>query len=104
MFNKKKKSCFIFLDTNDKVIFEGEIEDIKLREEIILKKSEEFFNDSDPCYIHKGAVMARLYSEIRQEFINFAKEISIPVENIPSEILSYINQNEKIKTIKCISL
>lgn len=46
------------------LLYEGKLEELPLREEVILEKSEAFFHDPDPCYIHRGAVSIRLYLEL----------------------------------------
>jgi len=50
----------------DKVLFSGNLEDLPLKDEWIIKKSVEFFNDPEPCFIHRSAVAVRLLHEIRE--------------------------------------
>lgn len=66
--NKKKEAQGkrIRITGGGQVLYEGKLEALPLREEIILAKSEEFFNDPDPCYIHRGAVSIRLYLELER--------------------------------------
>jgi len=47
-----------------KVLFSGDLADLPLKDEWIIKKSIEFFNDPEPCFIHRSAVMIRLLNEI----------------------------------------
>ncbi|MBQ7839766.1 MAG: hypothetical protein IJ390_04670 [Lachnospiraceae bacterium] len=72
MFGKKEKKkskpegrrvCVL---GEEKVLYEGKLEELPLREDVILAKSEEFFHDPNPCYIHRGAVSIRLYLELEQ--------------------------------------
>ncbi|MDR2648393.1 MAG: hypothetical protein LBB94_01545 [Clostridiales bacterium] len=69
MFRIKKANAVsqirnIEVRLNGEVLFRGNLMDLPLKEEMILKKSIEFFNDPAPCYIHKGAVTVRLLNEI----------------------------------------
>ena len=54
----------ILLDNTGMVVFQGGITSIPLGEAIIIEKSIEFFNDHSPCFIHRSAVMKRLYVEL----------------------------------------
>ena len=47
-----------------KVLFSGSLADLPLKEEWIIKKSVEFFNDPEPCFLHRSAVAIRLLNEI----------------------------------------
>ena len=40
-----------------KIIYEGNILDIPIKEEAIIKKSIEVFGDEDPCIIHQSFVI-----------------------------------------------
>lgn len=58
-------------------IYDGPLKDIPLKEAVILNKSVEFFNDPEPCHIHRGAVRVRLTAEIQQE-LETKKDPGIP--------------------------
>jgi hypothetical protein len=42
----------------------GDVTTLPLKGEVIIAKSVEFYNDPEPCFIHRGAVCNRLYEEI----------------------------------------
>ncbi len=44
-----------------------------LRDELIIKKSIEFYSDDSPCFLHRSAVMKRLYLELEDFFANGIK-------------------------------
>lgn len=68
MFFKSKKTLEIIqLYHNSQLLYEGELKDLPLKESVVLAKSLEFFNDPEPCYIHRGAVRIRLTEEILRE-------------------------------------
>lgn len=53
-----------FLGTGNVVVKSCKITSLPIKEQIIISKSIEFFNDSEPCFIHRSAVMKRLITEI----------------------------------------
>jgi len=67
MFKKTDKSTnkrSVEVLLGDELLYSGELLDLPLKEEWILKKSIEFFDDPAPCYLHRGAVTVRLLDEI----------------------------------------
>ena len=72
MFGKKKNrkssgnGMVIQVMGAEKIIYEGKLEELPLKEAVILAKSDEFFNDPNPCFIHRGAVSVRLYAEMEE--------------------------------------
>ena len=76
MFGRKSKNketvseCRdIEVHLDDNILFSGDLTDLPLKDEWIIKKSIEFFNDPEPCYIHRGAVTIRLLNEIWDDII-----------------------------------
>jgi hypothetical protein len=49
---------------NGCVLFENKITALPLKEEIIIKKSIEYYNDPEPCMIHRSAIMKYLYIQV----------------------------------------
>lgn len=68
MFLKSKKKCYLTVTQNESLLYEGLWNELPLTEEIILEKSIEFFNDREPCAIHRSAVHMRLLAELEQLF------------------------------------
>ena len=52
------------LDQNGSIIYEGLPSNLPFPEEVILEKCLLYFNDPEPCYIHRGAVIMRMAAEI----------------------------------------
>ena len=77
MFGKKKKQeNEICVRLGEHEVYRGTLTDLPLKEEIILEKSEEFFNDPNPCFIHRSAVRVRLLAELEEaENGSFGKNI-----------------------------
>lgn len=67
MFGKRKKQeNEICVRLGEHEVYRGTLTDLPLKEEIILEKSEEFFNDPNPCFIHRSAVRVRLLAELEE--------------------------------------
>jgi len=48
---------------NDEVIYQGNILDMPIKSDCIIKKSIELFDDDDPCIIHKSFVIKKYVDE-----------------------------------------
>jgi hypothetical protein len=60
----KRFNLIRFVDNADKVLLERKLISLPLNEAVVINKSIEFFNDPEPCMIHRSAVMKRLFVEI----------------------------------------
>ena len=54
------------LDQSGAIVYEGLPSNLPFPEEVILQKCLHYFNDPEPCYIHRGAVIMRMAAEIQQ--------------------------------------
>jgi hypothetical protein len=65
-FNHKSSSSLprIQLFYNNTCIYQGLLKDIPLKDSIIIEKSILFFNDPEPCNIHRTAVRLRITEEL----------------------------------------
>jgi hypothetical protein len=65
---KPKKDCRFcairLLGGDGAVLFEGPLENLRFSEKLVIAKSVYFFNDPEPCFIHRSAVAARLLGEL----------------------------------------
>ena len=88
MFGKKKKQeNDICVRLGEHEVYRGTLTDLPLKEEIILEKSEEFFNDPNPCFIHRSAVRVRLLAELeeaagRGEWELWEKYMGVAVDSV----------------------
>ena len=73
MFFKKQKSetklPSVSVQGPDRTLYEGLLKDIPLKDSVIIQKSIYFFDDPEPCYIHRGAVRVRLTHELHEELL-----------------------------------
>lgn len=63
------KKIISFFGSDSKTLNEYKLTSLPLREEYIIEKSIEFFGDPEPCFIHKSAVMKKIYIEMDDYFI-----------------------------------
>lgn len=67
MLFKSKKLPSVRLYAKGLLLYDGLLKDLPLKETVILEKSAAFFDDPEPCQIHRSAVRARLTAEIGKE-------------------------------------
>ncbi len=70
LFKKKTTATAlpqVKLFCGDQLLYQGDLKDLPLKESVIIEKSIYFFNDPEPCYIHRGAVQVRLTEELLRE-------------------------------------
>ena len=91
------------IDRDNCILFEGNLYKLPVADSIVIRKSIEYFNDSEPCFLHKSAVIKRLYYEI-EDF--FDEKDNMGIREIKSDDFSTILQNiiEKIGNAKSIYL
>lgn len=72
MFFKKKSPALpsVRIEDGGAVLYEGLLKDLPIKEAVILEKSVHFFDDPEPCYIHRNAVRMRLTQELLEELIS----------------------------------
>ncbi|MDE6975193.1 MAG: hypothetical protein K2P38_19215 [Lachnospiraceae bacterium] len=63
-----KKTKYITLYRQDQQLYYGKWDELPLDEKIIIEYSIRFFDDPDPCYIHRGAVRVRLLAELEESY------------------------------------
>lgn len=63
----KKKKRYVTVCGGGEILYDGLLEEIPIKEEMILNYSIRFFQDPEPCYIHRGAVRIRIVEEMAQE-------------------------------------
>lgn len=78
-FKSKKQLPLLKLYSGDSLLYDGLLKDVPLKEEIILQKSLEFFDDPEPCHIHRSAVRTRLIAELLKELSDAATEAPGPL-------------------------
>lgn len=97
------KLILCFLGDNDEVLFENKITALPLKENFIIEKSIEFFNDPEPCMIHRSAVMKRIYMQMQDFFLKSLEEgkYKLAWEDLPYFMHDALDFPQKVRWI-CI--
>ena len=70
MFGRKKKAApqpgLIVWNERGETLYDGRLTDFSMREETIKSLSLQFFNDPEPCEIHRSAVLSRVFMELEE--------------------------------------
>ena len=89
MFHQKKVSIpwLLIEDDEGKALFDEPMEQLQLPEEIVLKLSQEFFDDPAPCPIHRNAVAVRALAELQ---VCLEAEATLPMSGLPARVAAYL--------------
>ena len=63
-----RKAIIRFIGENSEILLDKKLIALPLKEDFVINKSIEFFNDPEPCMIHRSAVMKRTYMEFFDYF------------------------------------
>lgn len=88
-------------DTDGRELFKGHIPELPLSEKNIKFQSKIFFDDEEPCFIHRSAVLNRIYNELNDYFMQSAssgKEV-LTANNLPAKIKQYLDIFETAEII-----
>ena len=83
----------------DKVIFDAPLLDFPVDNSFVIEKSIEYFNDPEPCFIHRSAVVTRLVYELDDFITQNGGEIDINSVFLPDtlkRLLSVMEGAEKV--------
>jgi hypothetical protein len=59
-----EKPLLVLYDADKMELFRNFVEKLPVREDLIIAKSLEYFNDDAPCFLHRSAVLQRLFAEL----------------------------------------
>lgn len=68
--------------------------EIPIKEEVIIGCSKMFFNDPEPCYIHRGAVCMRLNEEIMAYMKQYEAREQVMIEGQGNLLVEAIDLEE----------
>jgi len=83
-------------------LFSGEVNSLSIDEELLIRKSIEFYDDPEPCFIHRTAVMKRLFAEVDDYFGNLG--ISTEEERSWAELPEYIREILQIQGAEIVKV
>ncbi len=90
--NNNEKTQVSIFNNNNELLFNGDLHSIPIKESVIISKSIEFFNDHNPCYIHRGAVTVRLLSEI-EAYLKTHGDKSLIYDGNTGSVVDYIDMD-----------
>jgi hypothetical protein len=79
------KDWIKIVDQAGHVIFSGNILDLPIQHNYIIKRSIELFNDADPCIIHKSYVIRKIVDEIK-EIVNVKNQSGISLKGYVDQL------------------
>lgn len=90
-----------FVDRNGNVLLKERLTSLPLREEYIINKSIELFNDCEPCIIHRTFVMKKIFIEIDEYFDGIIREGKNEVlsEFIPESIFGVLDLKGQVRKV-----
>lgn len=90
-----------FIDSNGDIILKEKITSLPLKEECIINKSIELFNDNEPCIIHRTFIMKKIYFEIEQFFDRVLNDgnFEILVDLLPDNVIGVLDLNYHVKKV-----
>jgi len=75
------------------VLYFGPTSGLPIRESVVLAKSTEFFDDPEPCMIHRSAVLVRLYCEFEHwlDELGAGPEYTAGMSDLPGCLQAYLD-------------
>jgi hypothetical protein len=94
MFGKKKKDIgnTLIIISDGNVLYDGPVHSLPIKEARVIEGSIEFYDDPEPCMIHRGAVISRYYTMI-DKWISECdpeEERSFEITDFPEHISSLL--------------
>lgn len=91
---KKKKPPapqVTFADAQGRTLYSGDLYALPIGQDKIIEKSIEFYDDPEPCAIHRGAVYTRLCAEIEQFLSARAGDAPVCIDELPHPLRGYLD-------------
>lgn len=91
--HKPKTVKYITVHSNDTILYDGKWDELPFDEKIIIEYSIRFYDDPNPCYIHRGAVRVRLLAELEESYESSGNN------NIDSSWLNFLAKCMGVQTV-----
>lgn len=92
---------YITITKDGKKLYDGRISDIPLKEEYIIRKSVELFDDDDPCIIHQSYVIKEYVDDLLHVFkATSSKEINVKDHLDALSFLDYTELEKLVISLK----
>lgn len=91
------KIIITFINNEREVVYKGKITSIPLKDDMIIKDSIKYFDDDSPCFIHRSAIMEKIYVNIGDYFANelVKNRNELLYDEIPINLTDYIDLKYK---------
>jgi hypothetical protein len=89
-------------NADGKIIFKRKVTGLPLAEKAIIAKSIEFYNDPEPCMIHRSAVMNRMYFDLSsfiEEHLIRRGIAELPWDSIPERLREMIDIRADVRIV-----
>lgn len=88
--NKKKKRHNVTIyDNKHNIIHQGDITLLPIRDDCIIKLSIEYYNDPEPCMIHRSSILSSIYCKFI-DFFDTHETDTVTLLDIPEELRNYV--------------
>jgi len=95
--NTKLMPAYLQLrDAEGYTIYDGCIDRIMVEEDRVIELSIQFYNDPEPCFIHRGAVLSRIFSEIEGALSEEWREIDQLHANVKKHLSMYTARDARV--------
>ena len=102
MRRKPKEGFLVTITCDDGIALpEKKVTQLPLREDVIVEQSIYYFDDPEPCMIHRSAVMKRIFSEFLDYFESLLPQDG-PAEvkaALPENLMQKLDINGKIEFV-----
>ena len=90
---KKKEKRHIKIIKDSIILYDGEVIALPFKDDSIIAGSIEFYNDPEPCMIHRSAVMSRYYMQIENwlDDITLENHPTVPAKDIPQSLFELLD-------------
>lgn len=78
----------IRIDAPQGVLYDGALTAMPLPDALIIELSIEFFDDPEPCQIHRGAVLKRVFMDIT---LTLGENSTTSYERLPDNLRRYLS-------------
>ena len=83
-------------DAEGSIIYDGRIDRMMVEEKHVIELSILFYNDPEPCFIHRGAVLSRIFGEIEAALNNEWRTIDQLSANINKHLSMYAARDARV--------
>ena len=102
MFGRKKKPAvqlkLTVWDERGEALYDGRLTGLQLRDETVKQLSLHFFNDPEPCEIHRSAVLSRVFAEL-EALLEGGAVAEIGSPGVPDDYFSAYPNARRVRLI-----